>query len=80
MHIANNYLFSAGKGLTNSGSLLVWDLRYLNFNTPMEEKERNQDIFAMVVISLLRLPITIFSIMEPETIMSADSILIIWKP
>jgi WD40 repeat protein len=38
MKIVNNYLFSAGKGLTNSGGLLVWDLRYLNFNNPMEEK------------------------------------------
>lgn len=38
MRIVNNYLFSAGKGLTNSGGLLVWDLRYLNFNSPMEEK------------------------------------------
>lgn len=36
MRIVNNYLFSAGKGLTNSGGLLVWDLRYLNFNSPME--------------------------------------------
>jgi WD40 repeat protein len=35
MHVANNYLFSAGKGLTNSGALFVWDLRYLNFNSPM---------------------------------------------
>jgi WD40 repeat protein len=54
LHINGNYLFTAGKGLNNSGSLLVWDLRYLNFNTPMEEKERNQDIFTMVFAYLLR--------------------------
>jgi len=35
MHIINNYLFTAGKGLSNSGGLLIWDLRYLNFNNPM---------------------------------------------
>lgn len=67
MHIVNNYLFTAGKGLTNSGSLLVWDLRYLNFNVPMEEKERNQDIFSMVKLELFRHPITTFCIMEQET-------------
>lgn len=36
LHVAGNYLFTGGKGLSNSGSLLVWDLRYLNFNSPME--------------------------------------------
>lgn len=36
MKIVNNYLFSAGKGLTNSGGLLVWDLRYLHYSNPME--------------------------------------------
>lgn len=36
LHIADNLLFTAGKGLPNSGSLLVWDLRYLNFNSPLE--------------------------------------------
>ena len=38
LHIVDNYLFTAGKGLSNSDSLLVWDLRYLKFNTPTESK------------------------------------------
>jgi len=36
MKIVDNYLFSAGKGLATSGSLLVWDLRYLHYSNPME--------------------------------------------
>lgn len=36
LHIANNYLFTAGKGLSNSGSLLVWDMRFMNFAHPLE--------------------------------------------
>lgn len=50
LHIANNYLFTAGKGLSNSGSLFVWDIRFLNSTNPLEEKERNQDIFSMVIL------------------------------
>ena len=52
MHINNDLLFTGGKGLANSGSLLVWDLRNLNPNHPMEDKERNQDIFSFVIFSL----------------------------
>jgi hypothetical protein len=48
MHINNDLLFTGGKGLANSGSLLVWDLRNLNPNHPMEDKEKNQDIFSFV--------------------------------
>jgi hypothetical protein len=66
MRIVNNYLFSAGKGLTNSGGLLVWDLRYLNFNSPMEEKERSQDIFSMVHPLPRRHPIITSSTMAHE--------------
>lgn len=35
MHINNDLLFTGGKGLANSGSLLVWDLRNWNPNHPM---------------------------------------------
>jgi hypothetical protein len=35
MQVVNNLLFTAGKGTNNNGALLVWDLRYLNFNLPM---------------------------------------------
>jgi len=35
LHISNNYLFTAGKGLSNSGSLFVWDLRFLNSSNPL---------------------------------------------
>lgn len=35
MHIVGDLLFSAGKGISNCGSLLVWDLRYFNVNCPM---------------------------------------------
>jgi WD40 repeat protein len=38
MHIVNDMLFTGGKGLTNSGSLLIWDLRNLDPNKPQEEK------------------------------------------
>lgn len=48
MHIANDILFTGGKGLANGGSLLIWDLRNLDPNKPQEEKERNQDIFTFV--------------------------------
>lgn len=34
MHIANDLLFTGGKGLANSGSLLMWDLRCLDPNKP----------------------------------------------
>lgn len=43
----NNLLFSGGKGSVNGGSLLVWDLRKMK--TPIEEKEKNQDIFSFAV-------------------------------
>ena len=57
MHIINNLLFTGGKGLANSGSLLIWDLRQLDPNKPQEEKERNQDIFTFVHVILHRHPI-----------------------
>lgn len=38
IHNHNDYLFSGGKGLANSGSLLIWDLRKLNPNQALEEK------------------------------------------
>ena len=65
LHIANNYLFTAGKGLSNSGSLFVWDIRFLS--NPLEEKERNQDIFSMVTPLLSRLPLRTFSTSAAET-------------
>lgn len=34
----NNWLFSAGKGSTNGGSLLIWDLRMLDCQSPIDEK------------------------------------------
>ena len=51
MHIVNDILFTGGKGLANSGSLLIWDLRCLDPNKPQEEKERNQDIFTFVILT-----------------------------
>lgn len=36
MHIVNDVLFTGGKGLANSGSLLIWDLRNLDPNKPQE--------------------------------------------
>ena len=48
MHIVDDLLFTGGKGLANSGSLLMWDLRNLDPNKPQEQKERNQDIFNFV--------------------------------
>lgn len=38
MHTNGNYFFTAGKGLANSGALLVWDLRNVNPNSPSEQK------------------------------------------
>lgn len=65
MHINGDYLFTGGKGLANSGSLLVWDMRNLNPNHPMEDKERNQDIFSFVILYFIRRhPKTTFYIME----------------
>lgn len=58
MHITKDLLFTGGKGLANSGSLLMWDLRCLDPNKPQEEKERNQDIFTFVSVLLYRLPVT----------------------
>ncbi len=52
MHINGDYLFTGGKGLPNSGGLMVWDMRNLNPNHPMEDKERNQDIFSFVNVLL----------------------------
>lgn len=34
MHIMEDTLFTGGKGLANSGSLLAWDLRNINPNKP----------------------------------------------
>lgn len=48
VHGCGDYLFSGGKGLANSGSLLIWDLRKLNPNQALEEREKNQDIFTFV--------------------------------
>ena len=36
MHIVDDLLFTGGKGLANSGSLLMWDLRNLDPNKPQE--------------------------------------------
>lgn len=38
-------LFSAGKGSSSGGALLLWDLR--KGALPIEEKEKNQDIFSL---------------------------------
>lgn len=38
IHGCGDYIFTGGKGSPNSGSLLVWDLRKLNPNQPLEEK------------------------------------------
>ena len=35
LHGWGDYIFSAGKGTANSGSLLIWDLRKLNPNQAM---------------------------------------------
>ena len=43
----NDYIFTGGKGSSNGGSLLIWDMRKLNMSQPLEEKEHNQDIMAM---------------------------------
>ena len=36
LHGTGDYLFSGGKGSSNGGSLLVWDLRKLNPNQALE--------------------------------------------
>jgi hypothetical protein len=41
----DNLLFSGGKGTYNSPSLFTWDFRSSN---PLDEKERNQDVFSIV--------------------------------
>lgn len=33
-----DYLFTGGKGSPNGGSLLIWDMRKLSMNQPLEEK------------------------------------------
>ena len=38
MHIVDDMLFTGGKGLANSGSLLTWDLRNIDPNKPQDEK------------------------------------------
>jgi hypothetical protein len=48
IHNSGDYLFTGGKGSNNGGSLLIWDLRKLNPNQALEEKEKNQDIFTFV--------------------------------
>lgn len=40
-----NQLFSAGKGSSTGGALLIWDLR--KGAAPVEEREKNQDIFSL---------------------------------
>lgn len=35
MHEWGDYLFTGGKGTSTGGSLLVWDLRKLNFKQAM---------------------------------------------
>jgi WD40 repeat protein len=49
LHIHKDTLFSAGKGTVNGGSLLVWDLRGRMSFENIVEKEKNQDIFSMVI-------------------------------
>ena len=34
----NDYLFTGGKGSNNGSSLLIWDMRKLNMNQPLEDK------------------------------------------
>lgn len=58
IHSCGDYLFTGGKGTNNGGSLLVWDLRKLNPNQALEEKEKNQDIFTFVTAPSPRPPAT----------------------
>ena len=55
IHGWGDYVFTGGKGSVNAGSLLIWDLRKLNPNQALEEKEKSQDIFAFVKPILCRL-------------------------
>ena len=48
LHYKENILFSGGKSNGGCGSLLLWDLRKIQQFTPIEEKEKNLDIFTMV--------------------------------
>lgn len=43
LHSVGYLLLTAGKGSSNCGALHIWDLR--NLSQPLEEKERNLDIF-----------------------------------
>mmetsp|Transcript_25840 Transcript_25840/g.45649 ORF Transcript_25840/g.45649 Transcript_25840/m.45649 type:complete len:909 (+) Transcript_25840:1667-4393(+) len=45
VHMHDNMLYTAGKSNAGSGSILVWDLR--RSQNPIEERERNQDIFSL---------------------------------
>ena len=53
LHIHKDKLFSAGKGTVNGGSLLVWDLRGSMSFENIVEKEKNQDIFSMVIFCFI---------------------------
>ena len=55
IHGWGDYVFTGGKGSVNAGSLLIWDLRKLNPNQALEEKEKSQDIFSFVNFVLFRL-------------------------
>jgi WD40 repeat protein len=46
LHIANDLLFSAGKGSASASSIFSWDFRSMN---PLQEAERSQDIFSLVI-------------------------------
>jgi hypothetical protein len=42
---SSTLLYSGGKGSQHGGALLIWDLR--KPNAPIEEKEKNLDIFSL---------------------------------
>lgn len=72
IHVHGDYIFTGGKGTANGGSLLVWDLRKLNPNQALEEKEKNQDIFTFVTIESFRLLMRISCTMVQEIIVFAE--------
>ena len=45
LHTHDNYLFSAGKGNSSAGSLIVWDIRQQL--TPILEREKGCDLFSL---------------------------------
>lgn len=56
LYSIGNHLFTAGKGSVGGGSLMMWDLRMIRENQmPLDEKEKNVDIFSLVIYGLIRL-------------------------